>query len=51
MTFENKSLEETYKELSRVERERDAKGEKHPNYPHACAMVLAIKKAITEKDA
>jgi len=49
MSFNNKTLDEMYKELERVESERDAKGRKHPDYPLAEIMVKSIQKSIDKK--
>lgn len=49
--YGDKTLEELYAELSRVERERDAKGQKHPDYQHANIMAECIRKDIARKQS
>ncbi|WP_164503709.1 hypothetical protein [Pleionea sediminis] len=49
MSFDDKTLDEMYTELERVERERDAKGRNHPDYPLAEIMVKSIQKSIDKK--
>lgn len=50
MAFKDKTVEELYQELGRVERERDAKGPTHPDYKLAEIMAHSIRKAIAEKE-
>jgi len=49
MSFDDKTLDEMYKELERIERERDAKGRNHPDYPFAEALIKSIQKSIDSK--
>ncbi len=48
MSFENQTIEDLYEQLTKVKRERDAKGPEHPDYKLADEMVRSIKKAIKD---
>lgn len=50
MSFKDKSIEELYDQLAKVERERDGKGPKHPDYKLADIPAKSIRKAIKEKE-
>lgn len=49
MPFKDKTLDEMYEQLAKVEREREAKGRSHPEYEMAGIMIESIKRAIEEK--
>lgn len=49
MAFGDKTLEELYEQLRKVERERDAKGPRHPDFRQTQIMIDSIRKAIKRK--
>lgn len=50
MVYSDKTIDQMNEDLRRVERERDSKGRKHPDYKHANLMIEEIRKAIAEKE-
>ena len=51
MSFDEKTLEDMYKELDRVKSERDAKGSSHLENAKAQALIRSIQRAIDKRQS
>jgi hypothetical protein len=49
MSTKEKTLDELYQELKRVQKEQDAKGRNHPDHPLGEVMIKSIRKSIDRK--